>query len=431
MGDVKRPPRREVTLIGREGIVRSEGGRGASALLRKMGGHGLCQRRLSLSLLLVVRHPALSLLVIGCLAMAALGCSPSRVIEAGQVLTDIQAGPGPSALKEATEPPLRLPISFEIEGRLVEADLYLPAEGARAAMVMVPGVAPTGRNDARLVAFATTMARSRFEVLVPDLPRMRALQVSGEDARILADAAIYLDRRGPTRPLGMTAISFAAGPAVGALFEPGVDGRVDFLLTIGGYYDIEAVITFFTTGYFREKPSAPWQYRTPNRYGKWVFVLSNAPRLDDAADREALTEMALRRLDNPTTDIADLVDRLGPDGRSIYDLLANGDPNRAESLIAALPASVLAEAESLDIQRRDLSGLATRFLLIHGYDDSMIPETESMAFARAVAPGRARLYLLDSLDHVNPREPGLVDSVRLLDAVYDVLSLRDGERIVH
>ena len=73
-----------------------------------------------------------------------------------------------------------------------EADLYLPGEPAKAGIVLVPGLTPRGRDDARLVDFAMTLARARFEVLVPDLPRMRTFQVTALDAVPIADAAHYL-----------------------------------------------------------------------------------------------------------------------------------------------------------------------------------------------------------------------------------------------
>ena len=57
------------------------------------------------------------------------------------------------------------------------------------------------------------------------------------------------------------------------------------MFVIGGYYDVEAVLTFFTTGYFRDGPDGQWRHREPNAYGKWVFVRSNAARLASPEDR--------------------------------------------------------------------------------------------------------------------------------------------------
>jgi len=361
--------------------------------------------------------------VLGLLAAAA--CSPVRIEEAAKVLSDIDAGPGPSALKRATEPPDRRPLAFEIDGRRHLGDLYVPADGARAGMVVVPGLSPDGKDDTRLVAFAGTFARAGFEVLVPDIAGMRALQVSAADSRIIADAALYLESRAAGRPLGITAISFAVGPVVLALLEPGVDARADVVVAVGGYYDIEAVLAFVTTGSFREGPAAPWRRRIPNEYGKWVFVASNAPRLADPGDRSVLAAMAERKLADPAADIADLVAGLGPEGKAVYALLTNDDPDRVPALVQGLPATVAAEIAALDLKSRDLGALTTKFVLVHGLDDPVIPETESMALAAALPDDHANLYLLDSLDHVDPKPAGLSDKLKLLDAIYKVLAVRD------
>lgn len=294
-------------------------------------------------------------------------------------------------------------------------------------MVLVPGAAQLGKDDRRLVAFAETMARARFEVLVPDLPRMRTLQIASVDAVSLADAAAFLAERDPHRPLGMTALSFATGLAVLALLEDGTDARIDFLIAIGGYYDLVAAITFFTTGHYRAQAAEPWRFRPPNAYGKWVFVLSNAERLADPGDRRALQSMALAKLEALDADVSAEVADLGPEGGAVHALVTNTDPWRVPPLLAALPAGVREEIDALDLKRRDLTSLDTRFLLIHGADDPIIPETESVALAAAVGPERAKLYLIDGLRHVDLEPPSLGDFLKLLAAVYEVLELRDRE----
>ncbi len=342
------------------------------------------------------------------------------------VLADIDAGARPSALKRDTPRPERRPVAYRVEGRARAGDVYLPAAGALAGMVLVPGITRQGKDDPRLVAFAETLARARFEVLVPDLPGLRDLRVDAADARVLADAVAYLDRRrGGRGALAMTGVSYAVGPAVLALFEPGAAGLVDVVVAIGGYYDLEATLTFFTTGYYREAPTAAWRHRPPNAYGKWVFVRSNAGRLDDPGDRALVATMAERKLADPGADVADLVARLGRDGRAVHALLANRDPDRVPALVAALPAAVAADIARLDLKRRDLASLETRFLLVHGLDDPIIPESESRALAAALAPGRAELTILDSLNHVDPRPAGLLDKARLLGVLYSLLTIRD------
>jgi hypothetical protein len=355
-------------------------------------------------------------------------CSPSRLAEAARLLDDIDAGTGPSELKALTQFPLREAVFYG--GRdgssAFAGDLYSSAELELAGMVLVPGVARKGKDDPRLVAFATTLARARFMVLVPDLPRLRDLRIGPEDAAGIAAAAHYLNSRLAGRgKIGMTAVSYAVGPAVLALFKPGIAEKVDFVLAIGGYYDMTAVITFFTTGYYREGESEDWRHRRANEYGKWAFVRGNTGRLDSRADGALLAQMAERKLDNMEAHIDDLVSKLSPEGKSVHALLVNNDPEQVETLIAALPSRIVEDIAALDLTRRNMASLGVSFVLVHGHDDPIIPETESMALARALAPGRSKLFLLESLNHVDPRPAGLTDRLRLLRAIYTVLELRD------
>jgi pimeloyl-ACP methyl ester carboxylesterase len=354
------------------------------------------------------------------LATPLLGCSPQRTIEAVGILRDVAEMPDPGR-----EQPRRKIVTFTIDGRQHEGDIYVLHEPPKATIIMVPGIAPAGREDPRLVAFAGTLARAHFEVFVPDVEGMRQLRVSAADARVLADAVLYMAERDPGRPLGMVGLSFALGPSVLALFEPGVERHTDFILAIGGYYDLEQALTYFTTGYYRLSPDEPWRHRALNGRGKWAFVLANADRLKERQDEEILQRMAGRKIMDRAADVSDLVERLGPEGRDVYALMTNDDPERVTELVEALPTEVRAEIRALDLSRRPIATLDVEFILIHGRNDPIIPFTQSVTFAETMGAGRAHLYLIDNLDHVNLEPADLMDSITMLQAVYRLLSIRD------
>ncbi|MDP7669702.1 MAG: hypothetical protein QF592_03965, partial [Alphaproteobacteria bacterium] len=75
------------------------------------------------------------------------GCSPARLAEAARVLDDIDAGSGPSQLKEQTPPPRREAVSYGAYGSgngsgAFGGDLYSSTEPGLpglAGMVLVPG----------------------------------------------------------------------------------------------------------------------------------------------------------------------------------------------------------------------------------------------------------------------------------------------------
>ena len=358
-----------------------------------------------------------------CVFLAA--CGPlSR--EAAWLLDDIAAGAGPSRLKDETPAPVPSAVRLAAGGIALDADLYLSPAGARAALVLVPGLARAGRADARLVALAQSLARVRFAVLVPEITGLSDLQVAPAQAGEIAAAAAWLAGRGDLargRPVGVVAISYAAGPALIAAASPAGRADIGFVVTVGGYYDIESAVTYVTTGAYYA--SGRWRHGTPNAYGKWVFVNSNAHRLADSRERAALAAIAERKLDDPEAPIDDLARALRDDGRAVLALVTNDHRRRVAELIAALPEAIRADLAALDPAARPLEDMRARLILIHGRDDTIIPYSESVDLARRLGSARASLYLLDGLWHVDAAF-SLGDRLTLWRAAVELLELRDG-----
>ena len=358
------------------------------------------------------------------------GCAPLRGYEALQLAKDIAAAGGPSGLKESRPAPRRRAVTYEVEQRVSAGDLYLPGDRAEAGLVLVPGAAVNGKDDPKFVAFAESLARGRFAVLVPEIPNLRQLKVRSTDARKIADAARHLagfaeDGTGQGAPVGVVAVSYAVGPAVMAAAAPDAREQIRFVAAIGGYYDLEAVITFFTAGVFRTAPGEPWQAADPNPYGKWVFLRSNSDFISLPRDRRLLLEMAERKLRDLSSDIADLAAALSPEGRSVYALLQNRDPAEVARLISVLPSRVRAEIRALDLKNLDFSEVSAQILLVHGRDDQIIPYSESLALAAAAGEEGAELFLVDNLAHVDLGPGSLDDQLTLWRAAYRLLEERD------
>lgn len=362
-------------------------------------------------------------LLAGCGSLRQVACLPTG--DATLMLDDLLAGEGASKLKNTTEAPRRSTLAYAVGGRQRQGDLYQSGTPS-AAVVLVPGASTSGKDDPRLVAFAEALARMRFSVLVPDLPNVRQLRVKPDDAKVIADAFVHLVGRADLAPqgrVGMGAFSYALGPTVIAALEPEVRDKVRFVLGVGGYYNLVDTIKYFTTGYYREG-DGPLQYLQPNWYGKWVFVHSNVDRFPNAQDRETLTEMANLKVKDPAADVAALAAKLqSPEGQALYAMLNNADPEKVPGYLAALPAEVRADLDALDLSKRDLKALKARVLLFHGYDDNLVPYTESLAFARATG-GEARTFLINGFVHVDFAKTGFLDGWRMGCAVNELLAER-------
>ncbi|WP_018144274.1 MULTISPECIES: alpha/beta fold hydrolase [unclassified Thioalkalivibrio] len=354
-------------------------------------------------------------------------CISTQSWEATRVLQDIEAGAGPSTLKARTPEPMRQTLTLETGEGDIAADLYHPQQDVGARIVLVPGFTPQGKDDRRLVQLATTLARARFLVLVPDLQGSKDLSVRPEDAAAIGDAAALLarlevERAADEQDVGVAAISYAVGLAVLATLTPEGEEAIDFLVAIGGYYDTKNVITFSTTGAFREPGSAHWQTRTPDPQAKWIFLRGNLHMLNDREDRAILEEIARRRMGDPKAPIDDVADDLGDEGRSLLALILNDDQDRVPELLDDLPASAQAAIEMLSLADRDLSHLSNGAILIHGRTDVMIPHTESARLARAI--GEADLHLIDGFSHIDPQGVGFIGQWQLIRAVADLIARR-------
>ncbi len=356
-----------------------------------------------------------------------------RAIESARLLGALGASTTAADIGPQEAAALRQTIEFTTEDRSYAADLYGADAAPRAALLLVPGLAPDGKNDRRLVDLAVILARARFAVLVPDIASLRAQRVSAENIRQIADALAYLDHARndllpatETPPLGIAAVSYAVGPALLATLEPALRDKVDFMVAIGGYYDVEAVVTYFTTGFHRDGDGGAWTKGTPNDIGKWLFVSANSGAIMALRDRITLRAMAGRRLADSNADIADLVPLLGPEGRAVHALLANQDPDRAQALMAGLPEALHRNLRALNVRGRDLAAAPRNVLLIHGRDDRIIPVSESLQLGAALPPGRAHLYIVGRLAHADLEPGDWRDILTLWQATYRLLRLRDG-----
>lgn len=356
------------------------------------------------------------------LAVAVSACSPLRAVESIGFLRGLSS----TAADPDSNPRVRrVSHGFSVEGRAYDADLYVHEEPAKAALVLVPGVVREGKDDRRLIAFAQVLSQAKFLVLVPEIENLRDLRVSPDDATAIGDAVAHLSRTVDGAGVGLVAISYAAGPALIASVQERTRPLLRFVMAVGGYYDIETTVTFFTTGHFRESPDRPWRRVEPNPYGKWVFLKSNVGRVADRVDRALLREMAELKLQDRQADIGALASRLRADGRSVYALFTNSDPDRVPGLIAALPEKIRADMQRLNPRTSELSELEATLFLVHGRDDQIIPFTESIALDAAVPEGRGELYVVASLAHVDLAPLSLLDFLALWRAAYRILSVRD------
>lgn len=87
------------------------------------------------------------------------GCSRlGSQFEALLLLQHLVPHTGSSWLVKMSEPPKRSIIRWEDGGIRYHGDLYEPGEKPVARLLLIPGVAEEGKDDPRLIAFASALA---------------------------------------------------------------------------------------------------------------------------------------------------------------------------------------------------------------------------------------------------------------------------------
>ena len=173
-----------------------------------------------------------------------------------------------------------------------------------------------------------------------------------------------------------------------------------FILALGGYYDLNSIVSYFTTGYYRDE-EGDWRYLAPRAYAAWVFGLSNADLLERREDRSRLRAYLDELAEADSGDDPLPPRGLAADAEALLAVLANRDPARVPALIAGLSPSMRGELEGLNPAAHDLTALQAQVILLHGRSDNVIPYTESVALARALPPGQVELFLIDGFAHVD------------------------------
>lgn len=296
--------------------------------------------------------------------------------------------------------------------RHMVADLYAVQDArSRPGLLVTHGVLDTGKDDPRLVALANELASCGFAVLVPELDGLKSLRLDMDESGDIAAAfRVMLSREevDETRA-GLFGISFAAGPTLKAATDPSIRDRVKFVVSFGGYYDTVNIIRYLTTG--RDEYRGHRHVEPPEIYARYVFVKNLLVHLTAEEDRMVLSGLldtmereaaaGAKRWEGEAPVISP--DRLTADGRAVYHLIRNQDPDQVQSLMEATEPAVRDYLESLSV-RPVVPHLTAQVLIGHGDTDPLIPSTESLRLADALPdPTRVHVAVLKVISHVDAR----------------------------
>ncbi len=351
-----------------------------------------------------------------------------------------------AAWKTATPPVVESEIQVDHSEGTFPATLLLPqrSKGPLPGWVALHGITRPGRNHPTLVRFVRALAASGAAVLVPEIPKWRAMLLAPAEAKVTLRAAILaLAQRKETLPgrLGAMGFSFGAPQALLAGTDPTLVPHLRAVASFGGYFDLERTIRFLFSGEHEWKED---RYRIePDPYGRWVVGGNFLPTSNLHPD----VEVVARALLDLAREAGDLQ---VPSWEPIHDqrksTLEASLPGTGKELFRAFaPAAGVPLTSSLDdplvlgladAARRTsplfhigphLKDIRVPVRLIHGRHDRLIPFTETLRMKGEFPPGSdVRVFLTGMFSHSqrNPNDPeakSLKEQLRFLRLMSVVL----------
>ena len=267
----------------------------------------------------------------------------------------------------------------------LRGELLLPRWPAPG-IVLVPGAAPAGARDPRLLRVGSALARTGRVVFVPQLALRKRVIRRGDIDRIV-DSVLALERLPAVDgPVGLVGISTGGSYALIAAADRRIASRVAFVAVFGAYLDLRHVIQGVTT--HATLPHGHLERWTPDPRALGILA-HQAEALLPRPVRQPLSE-ALRGRIRPS--------HLPPGALAMYHVLENRDPRRALPLIARLPPPVRARLRAFS-PLSHLRRLRAPVEVMQSTKDPTVPPSEAVLLSERL---HAPLYVLRHFRHVSP-----------------------------
>ncbi len=144
-----------------------------------------------------------------------------------------------------------------LSNRMLTIHLYRPkslSQKPQTVMVINSPFIEKGLDDPRLVNLAQTFARAGFVVAVPLADKNR-LVISKKDIEDVVATVLFLKEKPEfnAATFGLFGISYGNGPVIAAAADERIRELVRFIISFGGYYDLQNTLEFIQTGRYAYK----------------------------------------------------------------------------------------------------------------------------------------------------------------------------------
>ena len=322
-----------------------------------------------------------------------------------------------------TDEPLRHRVHFPTFSGASEAEVYrLPDGNPQPAVVLSLGVANEGFSDPRVVNLGNALSRAGVVVMIYWSPEMVLRhQLDPDEPDKLVSAYLYLAEQDYVDPerVGIGGFSAGAAFALMAAADRRIRDQIYLVNVFGPYFDAETLLLQATSrSAVYEGEQRPWE---PD----WLVMQVLATELIEVLNNPEEAALLTRRYVDGHTISSEKLGGLSSQGKVIVRLLDGVSLEEAKTLYGLLPSSKRRELAQIS-PATYISDVRARVLVLHDYNDNMVPSSESRRLMEALkSRGNIRYTEVRSFDHATLDRSSVLaylgDAHRLYRHMYEIL----------
>ena len=295
---------------------------------------------------------------------------------------------------------------FDVQKRVIDnldrqipIRIYKPKHTIERVIVLVHGVHYGGYDEPRLIHFSKRLAGFGYAVVTPEIADLknydiqpRALYDIERTVKWVAGESgltAFRNRHG----VDLFGISFAGGLCLSAAGRDSIGSLVASVFSFGGHADLDETMAYLVTGRLPDG-----QILRPHIYGQAVLVRRFAEELVPSTEVAELRRVLLDYLSEKFKSVRADIGNLGDMSRTLVNLCMD----RKSDQLGVILAPIVRKKKSQDI----LSPVrgkppSSPVFLLHGYADSVIPPSQTLALKRWASPAtHTRALISDLFTHV-------------------------------
>lgn len=238
-----------------------------------------------------------------------------------------------------------------------------------------------GIDDPRILELANNLCRSGYEIYLPEFEEVKKLRILSETPENMLDVFLSIVQiaKHENKSLGVFSISFTGGMGLIALSKPELKGKVRSILALGGFSHFRTVIEHsFQNFEYDNYPALLFLYNFVD------FVFEKSEKLKNILWESALDNALYRTGENNIA--SKMVEELNSEESQFYiSFLKEQDfRNKIKERIVTKLQNLI----EINSPVNYVENLVAPVSIIHGKDDKVIPESESINIANILEKKR-------------------------------------------